>query len=145
MTSFNHSLLNDYTCVIKENQAIIYTSKKRGVAPILDFYHQANFVKKDYTVIDKIMGKSAVLLSLLIGAKHIQTPTISEPGLAIAKHHKIQVDYDRVVPYIMNRDNTGPCPIENSVLDIDDVELGYQRIIQKLKSLAQKNKDKTND
>lgn len=143
MISSNQALLEKYTCVIKHHDTIIYTSTKRGVAPILDFYHQKAFTKKDYTVIDKIMGKSAVLLSLLIGAKHIQTPTISEPGLKLAKRFNIQVNYDHIVPFIINRDNTGPCPIESSVLDIDDVEVGYQRIIQKLIALSNQNKDNT--
>ena len=68
------------------------------------------------------------MLSVLINAKTIKTPIISETALSLAKVHGLTVEADKVVPYIINREGNGRCPIETSVLDIEDVQEGYEAI-----------------
>lgn len=127
-----NELLKQYTCVIYDKEKIVFTSTKKGVAPMIDFYNQDDFVKKNYKVIDRIMGKGAVLLAILIGAIEIETPFISKPALKLAKKYDLKVTYTVLVDKINNRTDTGQCPIESSVLNIDNIEVGYETILNTL-------------
>lgn len=127
------------TCVILENNNIIFVSSKSGVAPMIEFYKLFSDKHKNLTVIDKIMGRGAVLLAKLIGATKIVTPMISETALELAKEYSMDIEYLNLVPYIINRAKDGQCPIEKSVLNVSDTKLGYQIITKTLALLAKAN------
>lgn len=129
-----NNLLLKYTCVIMKEDEIIFTSNEKGVKPLLDFYRQYGIVE-NLCVVDKIMGRGAILLAKLIGAEKIITPIISIDALSLAKEYGMKVEYEKVVDYIVNRDNTGRCPIESSVLGISDVNQGYEIILKTLQKL----------
>ncbi len=125
------------TCIIMHKGDIIFTSIKKGVAPMLDFYDQYLGNHSDLVVIDSIMGRGAVLLAKLIGAVSIHTPIISKPALELARDYKMHIEYLDIVPKILNRSKDGQCPIEKSVLKISDTKKGYEIIKNTLKMLAQ--------
>jgi hypothetical protein len=124
------------SCIIIHNDAIIFKSTKKGVAPMLNFYNLHNTSYSNLIVVDKIMGRGAVLLAKMIGAEKIITPLISKTALELAKFYQMGITFDRIVPYIINRNQNGQCPIEKSVLDITDVDEGYLRITNTLKKLS---------
>lgn len=129
-----NDLLVDNTCVILYKNKIVFTSDKKGVAPILDFYHSKEFAKKAYVVNDRIVGRGAAILAALIGATKIVTPVISQAALTFCQEHSILVEYQKEIPYVVNRTKDGPCPIETAVLQINNIEQGYQMIIETLKN-----------
>lgn len=132
-----YNLLDMYqqeTCIILKDATIIYTSTKRGVAPLIDFYEQ-NGIQEHLIVIDRIVGKAAALLAVLIGAKTISTPIISRDAYQFLLQYDIDVQYIQIVDYIINRDHTGRCPIESSVLTINNPEEGYTKIKHTLQTL----------
>lgn len=129
---------NDKTCIILNNDEIVFTSDKKGVAPILDFYHSNKDVYENLIIVDRIVGKGALLLALLVNAKEVYTPVISENALKLNEHFNIKLFYEKTVPYIINRNKDGMCPIEKSLLEINDLDLGYQTIINTLRKLSQK-------
>jgi len=129
----------DYTCVIYLNNEIVFTSTEKGVKPMLDFYHQTPTLETDYVVVDRIMGRGAVILAKLIHANTIITPMISASALELAQTYHMTITYNELVPFIINRDKTGHCPIETSVLDITDPQIGYQTIIHTLQNLTNQN------
>ncbi|MBN2605619.1 MAG: DUF1893 domain-containing protein [Bacilli bacterium] len=130
---------SDLTCIIYHDNNIVFTSSEKGVKPILDFYHQTETLLSDYIVVDKIMGRGAIILSKLIHAKKVVTPIISEPAYQLAKEYNMHVTFTTIVPYIINREQNGHCPIETSVINISDPVLGYQTIINTLKNLQKKD------
>ena len=136
------NLFDEYpgkTCFILDiNNEIIFSSTERGVKPILDFYKEFGISKNPITIVDKIMGKGAIVLAILVGSTEIITPTISVDALHLANEYNLKCSYDNVVPYIINRDKNGRCPIESSVLQINSIEDGYQKIILAIKELMKK-------
>ena len=44
-----------------------------------------------------------------------------EPARALLAAHGVACSADRVVPQILNRDQSGPCPLEAAVQGLDDV------------------------
>ncbi|WDV45187.1 DUF1893 domain-containing protein [Clostridiaceae bacterium M8S5] len=132
-------LLNKYpkkTCFVLLEDKIIYSSQAKGVKPLKDYYEQFGCSNKPIIVVDRIMGKGAVMLADLIGAKEINTPIISQIALEYANAHRINTHYIKIVPYIINRAGDGRCPIETAVSEIDNAKNGYDVIDMTLKSLV---------
>lgn len=127
------------TCFILKNEEILFSSIEHGVKPILDYYHEFENSKTDLIVVDKIVGRGAIVLARLINATSIITPIISKDALELARFYKMFVAFETEVDYIINRTHDGRCPIESSVLGITDYEKGYKTIIDTLKNLSNKN------
>jgi hypothetical protein len=123
------------TCIIMCKDQIVFTSKEKGVKPMMDYYEEHGRSDEHLLVIDRIMGKGAVILADLIGANQIITPKISEVAVDYAHKVEIEVFCEKIVPYIINRTGDGRCPIESAVIDVDETKQGYQMILQTLASL----------
>ena len=126
------------TCFILKDDKIIFSSSERGVKPIMDFYKEYGISESPLTIVDKIMGKSAIVLAILVGAKSVITPTVSEAALALIKEYNLEYYTENIVPYIINRTKDGRCPIESSVLNIDSIEDGYNKIVSAINILMNK-------
>jgi hypothetical protein len=94
-------------------------SKKRGVAPPLELLG----AQTDLTggvIADKVVGKAAALLFLLLGPEAVYAATISVPAEKVLNSAGIRLEYEQKVGRIINREGTGPCPLEHAVLGIED-------------------------
>lgn len=95
------------------------TSRERGVAPLLDWIGcGADF--KGYSASDKVVGKAAAFLYVLLGIKRLYAQVISAPALEVLGSESIEVSFGQVVENIKNRTGTGICPMESCVLGIDN-------------------------
>lgn len=133
MEAKNRLMEGGYTCVVMKDEQI-YTSMERGVKPLLAWLDDGvDF--KGYSAADKVIGKGAAMLYVLLGVKEIYTQIISESARKTLAQHGIEVYYDQCVEGIRNRTNTGPCPMEGAVKKIDDPKGALQAIREKLKSM----------
>lgn len=124
------------TCVIiKDNN--IYTSSKRGVAPIMEIIDKGINIE-DAFVADKVIGKAAALLFILCKVKGIYSPVMSEPATDILKSSDIKFCCEKSVPYIINRTNDGQCPMEQAVRDINNPQEALIEIRNKIEELSNK-------
>jgi len=127
---------NHSTCVILKGDEIIYTSSFIGVKPLLVFMKESrDYEPSELTLVDKVIGKAALLLAAKIGITEIYTPVTSLAALAAAKAHHIRLYAIEAVPFIENRDKTGMCPIEMSVIDTNDFDEAFHRINETIKVL----------
>ncbi|MBQ8165951.1 MAG: DUF1893 domain-containing protein [Lachnospiraceae bacterium] len=127
-----------YTCVIIKDD-IEYNSKERGVKPLLDWTEQdINF--EDAYVSDKVVGKAAAFLYVLMKVKAIYAIVLSQHAYEVLQRYGIAVSYDSIVPAIRNRDNTGFCPMESSVMGINDPTEAKERIEATRVELLKKRK-----
>ena len=125
-----------YTLVLWDGERLV-TSCDRGVSPLVDLYER----KEDYTAFsaaDKVVGKAAAFMYILLGVREIWTHVISEGALELFEKHEVFVTYKEVVPFIINRTKTGMCPMENAVFEIDDPTCAHKAILQKLEELNSK-------
>ncbi len=118
----------------------IYTSELKGIGPILNPMKENVDFFKDAIVCDKVIGKATAMLLVLSGVKFIFAYTMSKKAIDILNLYHIEHDYHNVVEYIINRDNTGMCPMEETVYDIDDLELGKELLIKKQIELMNKKR-----
>ena len=103
----------DYTCVILNNSRE-YTSKERGVRPLLDFLDSEDSFSGAVAA-DKTVGAGAAHLYVLLGVRSLWANVISESAEALLRANGIDVFYAERVPYIINRRGDGRCPIECAV------------------------------
>ena len=124
-------LLNDnHTIVIYKNDASVFVSDDRGVAPLMKLLKEDKSQLLDSIVVDKVIGKAAALLMVFAGVKEVFTPTISSPAIEVFKNHDIKITFDDEVDRIINRKGDGLCPMETLCLDTDNPEEAFHRILR---------------
>ena len=129
---------NKYSCVISDGNEMVYTSVERGVKPLLEYYHHQFSQSCDHSlyVADKVIGKGAAFILVLLSIKGLYTPVISQSALELLQKYGIEVQCDRIAPFIKNRTGEGRCPIESAVIDEEDPVMALDKIIMKVKELT---------
>lgn len=128
-------LKNEELTLIVERKEDIYTSTLKGIAPILNPLKNDRHFFEDAIVVDKVIGKAAAMLLILSNVQYIYAFVMSQKAKDILDKYHIKYDYEKIVDYIINRDQNGMCPMEQTVYDIDDLEVGYQLLIAKQEQL----------
>lgn len=128
------------TCIVLDGSEVIFTSTDKGVKPLRMFFKTYGKWQRPITVIDRIMGKGAVMLAIICGANQVITPTMSQPALELAQMYHLDVKVENVVPYIINRTGDGRCPIETAVLELTNLDQGYQAIEEAISKLMARPK-----
>lgn len=106
----------------------IYTSKERGVKPLLHLLTEKKGFLKGASVADKVIGKAAALLMVLGEIKEVHTLIISEPAVKVFEKYNIPCFYDKKVTRIVNRTGDGLCPMETLCLDVENPQEAFDRI-----------------
>ena len=125
---------DECTCVLRKGDSV-YFSQARGVKPLLGLLDSG----EDYTgysAADKVVGKAAAMLYALLGVSKVHAFVISEKALEVLAGNGIVVTYDTLVDRIHNRTNTGFCPMEEAVWEIEDLQEGLLAVREKVAQLA---------
>ena len=77
---------------------------------------------KGFCAADKVVGKAAAFLYVLLGVKTVYAPVMSRGAIDTLERYDIQSLYDCSVDKIINRAGTGICPMEETVWDISSPE-----------------------
>lgn len=123
-----------YTCVLCKGD-LLYTSTARGVRPVLDWITTGQDLS-GFSAADKVVGKAAAFLFIRAGIVRLYTRVISGPALDVLRAGGISVEYDSLVPGIINRSGDGPCPMESAVSGTDDPDEALDLIRKKLEELT---------
>lgn len=124
-------LAQQHSCVFGNEETYFYSDLK-GIRPLMQYIQEG---KKGYYVADKIVGKAAAYLFILLEVKAVYADTISVEGLKTLEDNNIPVFYHQLVDYIINRTGDDICPMEKTVKDIDDPKIAYQALIEKIKQM----------
>ena len=135
MNNAKDILINEtLTCCIVAGDKL-YKSTKRGVAPLVQWYDEGCDMK-DASCADKVVGKAAAYLYVLLGVKEVFAGIISEKAKEVFLRFGISFAYSECVPAIINRTGDGFCPMETAVSAIDDPEDALYAVKEKMKELA---------
>ncbi|MBQ9124225.1 MAG: DUF1893 domain-containing protein [Acholeplasmatales bacterium] len=121
------------TCIVYKDN-IIYKSKDRGVKPLLELVNN-NINVNGYNSIDKVIGKAAAFLYIILGVNNIYAEIISEPAYKLLLENNVNIKYEVLVPFIINRAKNGRCPMEEAVLNINDKNEALAAINKKVLEL----------
>ena len=114
--------------IARRDNKIIYCSNEIGVKPILSKLNENIDFYKDADIEDTVVGKAAACLYVLAKIKFVYAHTLSELAKTYLEKNNIPFKYDELVKEIRNRTNTDICPLEKSVIHIDDPVYRKNRI-----------------
>jgi len=121
------------TCALVSEEKTLQ-SKRRGVQPLLGWL-QSGEAERGMIAADKVVGKAAAFLYVLIGVAEVHAKVLSASAEAVLQRFAIPYFYEERVAAIKNRTNTGFCPMENAVWEIDEPQAAYAAIQEKWKQL----------
>lgn len=107
------TLLRERKCslIVKKGDAVdAYYG--RGVADLYHLLLEHPERLDGATVADKITGKGAAALMMEGGVTELHTSVISTAALSLLEGSHVSVHYQMEVPYIINRQGDGVCPVE---------------------------------
>ncbi|MBE6629291.1 MAG: DUF1893 domain-containing protein [Ruminococcaceae bacterium] len=125
-----------FTCVLFHDGET-FSSSLRGVAPLLGFLDSGRDFRA-FCAADKVVGKGAAFLYVLLGVRALFAHVISESALEVLRRAAVSVEFDTLVPYIKNRTGEGRCPIEQAVLEAEDATKALPLIRARLKELQKR-------
>ncbi len=127
----------DLTCVICGREDTL-KFRLRGIRPMTDTLRDRPDVLQGAYIADRIIGKAAAMLAVAGGAKAVYGEVMSEAGLQMLQDHGVTAQYGTLTSAIRNRENTGLCPMEQTVQAIDDPQAALPALLQTLARLSGK-------
>lgn len=100
------------TLVVVDRDGVEHRYAGRGVADLWRLSREMPHLLSGAHVIDKVVGRGAAALMAVSGVASVHALVITDPALAMLRAEGVAVTYDCLVPVIVNRRGTGPCPVE---------------------------------
>ncbi|ATO45332.1 hypothetical protein C5L30_000410 [Companilactobacillus farciminis] len=129
---------NKASCVLVKDGKIVHIEIGMGISPILYSYMTYPDLFEGATIVDKIVGKAAAVISILGKANEIVGLTMSDSAIEYLLNKNSSFRFVNYVQKIQNRTRTGICPIEQSVMDIDDPAEAFLALLNRLQDLKKK-------
>lgn len=120
---------------IIKNGEIIFTNSDFGIKPMYIATMEFKDSLKGASVADKVIGRAAAMLLKYAEIKELHTDLISEKAVEVLDNSNIKYEYEEKAEYIINRDNTGMCPVEAMSLNTDNIEELLSNIAAFLKKI----------
>ncbi len=106
--------------VIVQTGTILRTGTREGVGELLEAVAELGPATQGAALADKIVGKAVAMIARAAKIQTVYSPLASQAASdALARDH-IAFEYDRLVPFILNKRNDGLCPMERLTLPLDD-------------------------
>lgn len=115
----------------------VLTDERRGVKPLLELIERGETLR-GFSAADKVVGKAAAFLYVLLGVSEIYADVLSRRALSVLEEHKIHAEYSVLTEAVKNRAGTGFCPMETAVLDEKSPENALEKIKAKIAELSAK-------
>ena len=122
-----------YTCVLCRGDET-HTATARGVKPLVNWL-DGGLDAAGASAADKVVGKATAFLYCLLGVRAVYAQVMSRGAAAVLEAAGITVLYVNLVPGIINRAGTGPCPFEATVAEIDSPALALPVIHRKMEEM----------
>ena len=129
--------------IARRDNKIFYCSNEIGVKPILSKLNENINFYKDADIEDTVVGKAAASLYVLARINFVYAHTLSELAKTYLEKNNIPFKYDELVKEIRNRTNTDICPLEKSVMHIDDPVIAKTALENVIQILMNQKKTKS--
>lgn len=121
------------TCAVVARDMIL-RSKERGIKPLMAWL-AAGEDCAGAVAADKVVGKAAAFLYVLLGVAEVHANVMSESAEGVFLRFGIGYTFDEKVAAIRNRTDTGFCPMEQAVLGVEDPKGAYTVLNERLNGL----------
>ncbi|MCM1034616.1 MAG: DUF1893 domain-containing protein [Paludibacter sp.] len=105
--------------LIVRNKGITTTYTEHGVNDLLSLVTNGENTLRGAVVADKTIGKAAAALMIVGGVKTAYTNTICTAAKQLLNDAGVTVCFTEEVPYVLNRNQDGPCPMDAALENIN--------------------------
>lgn len=123
----------DCTCVFCLDDIVIPCADK-GLRPLLSRLERGERLE-GYSAADRVVGKAPALLYVLLGIKEVYAPVMSKAAFLEFSRYGIHAFCDLAAEEIRNRENTGPCPMEEAVRNAASPEEAVPLLKKKIQEM----------
>ena len=102
------------------------TFAQRGIRPLVECLDRDESFLSGACVADKVIGKAAALLMVYGGVAEVFAAVISDAAAGVFEAAKVSFTAEKRVPYIINREGTGMCPMEQKALPMHAPEEAFR-------------------
>lgn len=110
--------------------------RERGVRDLYRLLREEPELLRGAFVADKVVGKAAAALMILGGVEALYAHVISTPALELFRRAGTEAACGEEVPHIINRSQTGWCPLESRCFDAPTPEACLERIEEFLQTVG---------
>ncbi len=120
--------------LVKDNQVVTQASGK-GILPLLEIYDNQPDVLADGSLIDKVIGRAAAFVAIDGKVRTVYGDVMSKEALDLLQQHHIPATYGQLVPQILNQAKDGLCPMEQTVIGIQNPKEAITLLKGKIKQM----------
>lgn len=119
-------------CLCKNGE--FFTDDGRGISPMMRFIAQGRDLD-GYSAADVIVGKAAAMLFVKAKIASVYGVVMSKSAAEFLEKNNTPFSYKELTGKIINRRGDGVCPMEQTVENIDDCNIAYNALREKLKTM----------
>lgn len=109
-----------YRGVVRDVDGNLYYFTHNGVVDLYKLLISNPSALRNATLVDRVIGRGAALLMVAGGVSHVHGLTMSTGAIQLLKDASVDVSFDKVVDYIINRAGDGRCPVETATINTSD-------------------------
>ena len=106
--------------VIVKDGTVLGTGTRDGIGELIEAMDALGDAGHGASLADKIVGKAVAMVARDAHVRAVYSPLASQAALDTLALDHIALEYDRLVPLILNKHNDGPCPMERLTQPIHD-------------------------
>lgn len=105
--------------LVKDGQ-VLGKSEREGVFDLLTLVKELGPRTRASALADKVVGKAVAAVVRYAGISAIYAPLMSQAAKTALTEGNVYLEYESLVPFILNKECTGLCPMERLTLELDD-------------------------
>ncbi|NHV98130.1 MAG: DUF1893 domain-containing protein [Thaumarchaeota archaeon] len=117
-----------FSLVIVKPGIVVHATKKYGVMGLVEAIEKYGVELSGAAMADKVVGRAAAMLCRYANIAEVYAEVISNKGLDALLERNVSVEYEKLVPEILNRMRNDVCPFERLVTDCDKEEECLEKI-----------------
>ena len=106
--------------VLVKDGVVLRTGTRDGIGELIQAVETLGDAAQGASLADKVVGKAVAMVARAARLQAIYSPLASQAALDALMIDHIPLEYDRLVPLILNKRNDGPCPMEKLTQPIQD-------------------------
>lgn len=116
-TVFEEFLKSDDTLQVYTDDALIFSSRRKGIAALLEYINELATNYQKVVIFDKVTGNAAALLAIKAKCREVHSPVGSQSAIKTLDKYGIRYNISNIVPYIQQKNNEEMCPMEKLSLN----------------------------
>jgi Domain of unknown function (DUF1893) len=112
--------------VIVKDGAVLCIGTRDGIGELIEAVDALGAAARGASLADRVVGKAVAMVARVARLRAVYSPLASQAALDALTIDRqgdlgqVPLEYDRLVPLILNKRNDGPCPMERLTQPIHD-------------------------